>query len=638
MDRLRPMCEAIAHRGPDDTGEWMDAACGVALGFRRLAIIDRSPAGHQPMVSAFGRYVVMLNGEIYNFETLRVQLEEAGEAPPFRGHSDTEVLLAAFDAWGVEAAMKRLNGMFAIALWDRECRRLHLIRDRMGVKPLYYGWAGRTFLFGSELNALRRHPAFSCAIDRVALELYFRFLYVPAPFSIYETARKLMPGTILTFDPATGRAETTVYWAVAATASHGVQHPFRGSENEASQELEALLRDAVRMRMVADVPVGAFLSGGVDSSLVTALMQAQRSTQVRTFSVGFSESKYDEAPHAARVARHLGTDHTELYVTADDIASVIPNLPSMYGEPFADSSQIPTHLVAMLARRYVAVGLSGDGGDEVFGGYSRYAIGEKLFRRLAALPVALRPAIARALASLPASLWERVLAVAHPLLPVALRRPHSGERLHKLARMIAARTPDALYFELISHWTDLVQQEMAAEAPLASAPDWEALSEPVDQMMFLDQTSYLPDDILTKVDRASMAASLEVRAPLLDYRVVEFAWTLPLSMKARNGEGKRVVRRILDRYLPKPLSERPKMGFSIPLESLLRGRLRDWAESLLDPAAISAQGLLDAALVGRRWRQYAGGDDHWKTHIWGVLMFQAWMETERCTQATCRLS
>jgi asparagine synthase (glutamine-hydrolysing) len=632
MDSLRPMCEAIAHRGPDDTGEWIDAACGVALGFRRLAIIDISPTGHQPMVSASGRYVVTLNGEIYNFETLRVQLEEAKEAPPFRGHSDTEVLLAAFDAWGVEAAVKRLNGMFAIALWDRKSRRLHLIRDRMGVKPLYYGWAGRTFLYGSELTALRRHPGFSCAIDRVAVQLYFRFLYVPAPFSIYENARKLMPGTTLTFDPATGRAETTVYWAVSAAAIHGVRHRFRGSEMEASQELEALLGDAVRMRMVADVPVGAFLSGGVDSSLVTALMQAQRSTPVRTFSLGFTEGEYDEAPYAASVARYLGTDHTELYVTPDDIASVIPKLPSMYGEPFADSSQIPTHLVAMLARRQVTVGLSGDGGDEVFGGYSRYAIGEKLFRRLATLPVAMRPAIGRALASLPASIWNRILAVGRPLLPAAFRRPYWGERLHKLARMIAARTPDAMYFELISYWTDLTRHAMALESPLAYHPDWQALSEPVDQMMFLDQTSYLPDDILTKVDRASMAASLEVRAPLLDYRIVEFSWTLPLSMKGRNGQGKRVVRRVLDRYVPKSLSERPKMGFSIPLESLLRGRLRDWAESLLDPAAIGAQGLLDAELVGRRWSQYVGGDDHWKNHIWGVLMFQAWMETERCAQ------
>jgi len=635
LDSLRPMCEAIAHRGPDDSGEWIDAACGVALGFRRLAIIDISPAGHQPMVSASGRYVVMLNGEIYNFETLRAELQAAGEAPPFRGHSDTEVLLAAFEAWGVETAVKRLNGMFAIALWDRESRRLHLIRDRMGVKPLYYGWAGRAFLFGSELNALRRHPAFSCAIDRVALQLYFRFLYVPAPFSIYEAARKLMPGTILTFDPATGRAETTVYWSVAATAIDGVQQPFRGSENEASQDLEALLRDAVRMRMVADVPVGAFLSGGIDSSLVTALMQAQRSTPVRTFSIGFSEGKYDEAPHAARVARYLGTDHTELYVTPDDVADVIPKLPSMYGEPFADSSQIPTHLVAMLARRQVAVGLSGDGGDEVFGGYSRYAVGEKLFRRLAALPVSMRPFIGRALASLPAGLWDRFLAVCRPLLPTELRRPHSRERLHKLARMIAARTPDAMYFELISHWTDLVQHGIAEQAPSACDHDWQALSEPMDQMMFLDQTSYLPDDILTKVDRASMAASLEARAPMLDYRVVEFAWTLPLPMKGQNGEGKRVLRRVLGRYLPTSLSERPKMGFSIPLESLLRGRLRDWAESLLDATTIGGQGLLDAELVSHRWNHYAGGDDHWKHHVWGVLMFQAWMETERRAQASC---
>jgi asparagine synthase (glutamine-hydrolysing) len=624
---LRPMCEAIAHRGPDDSGEWVDAECGVALGFRRLAIIDVSPAGHQPMVSVSGRYVVTFNGEIYNFEELRRELQEAGLAPAFRGHSDTEVMLAAFEAWGVEAAVGRFNGMFAIALWDRKLRRLLLMRDRMGVKPLYYGLAGKTFLYGSELKALQRHPDFEGRIDRSALALYFRFLYVPAPFSIYEGMRKLMPGTILTFDPASGQIETTVYWSASEAATRGIGNRFRGSEEEASREVEAILRDAVRMRMIADVPLGAFLSGGIDSSLITALMQAESSTPVRTFTIGFTETDYDEARYAAAVARHIGTDHTELYMTPDDVVNVIPKLPAMYDEPFADSSQIPTHLVAMLARRHVTVSLSGDGGDELFGGYTRYFIGQRLFRRLALLPMWVRPAIGRALASLPPHAWDRFLGLFRPLLPAALRQ-NPGQRIHKVARSIAGGDPDAMYFELVSHWSNVVLQASGAEAQVMSRVGRPALTDRVERMMYFDQISYLPDDILTKVDRASMAVSLESREPLLDYRLVEFAWTLPLSMKVQNGQGKRVLRRVLDRYVPKTLIDRPKMGFGIPLESLLRGRLRDWAESLLDPAAMRAQGFLDTAQIQSRWKDHLDGKDQWKHHLWGVLMFQAWLQNE----------
>lgn len=625
-DILRPMCEAIAHRGPDDSGEWVDAETGVALGFRRLAIIDVSPAGHQPMVLASGRFVVTFNGEIYNFEALRKELREAGLAPAFRGHSDTEVMLAAFEAWGVEASLRRFNGMFAIALWDRKLRRLFLMRDRMGVKPLYYGFAGRTFLYGSELKALRRHPDFDATIDRGALGLYFRFLYVPAPYSIYEGIRKLMPGTILTFDPATRNVETTTYWLASDAAARGMDNRFQGPEEEASREVEALIRDAVRIRMIADVPLGAFLSGGIDSSLITALMQAESSTPVRTFTIGFSEADYNEAPFASAIARHLGTDHTELYMTPDDVVSVIPKLPAMYDEPFADSSQIPTHLVAMLARRHVTVSLSGDGGDELFGGYTRYFIGQKLFRRLAALPVWIRPAIGRALASLSPQAWDRLLGLGRPLLPSSLRQANPGSRIHKVARVIAANDLDAMYFELVSHWSNLVLQQGNAEAPVTSARP--QITDPVERMMYFDQISYLPDDILTKVDRASMAVSLESREPLLDYRLVEFAWTLPLSMKVQNGVGKRVLRRVLDRYVPNNLIERPKMGFGIPLESLLRGHLRDWAESLLDPATMRAQGFLNTAMVQARWKDHLDGKDQWKFYLWGVLMFQAWMQNE----------
>jgi asparagine synthase (glutamine-hydrolysing) len=623
---LRRMCGAIAHRGPDDSGEWIDSGSGVAIGFRRLAIIDVSPAGHQPMVSTSGRYIATLNGEIYNFEELRRELREAGLAPSFRGHSDTEVMLAAFEAWGVEAAVKRFNGMFAIALWDRERRCLQLIRDRMGVKPLYYGFGGRTFLYGSELKALRQHPDFKRTVDRGSLALYLRFTYVPAPYSIYEGIRKLMPGTILTFDPATRQTATTVYWSASEAALRGVAHRFAGSEEDAAHELETLLLDAVRMRMVADVPLGVFLSGGIDSSIVTAMMQAQSPIPVRTFTVGFEEAEYDEAPFAAAVARHLGTNHTELYMSTDDVVDVIPKLPSIYDEPFADSSQIPTHLVAMLARRHVTVSLSGDGGDELFGGYTRYFLGQKAFLRMAKLPRALRPVVGRALTMFPPHVWDRLLALGKPILPAALRQPRPGERIHKVARVLAGNDLDSMYFELVSHWSNLVLNGAPHPAPVMAREEWPALADPVDRMMYFDQISYLPDDILTKVDRASMAVSLEAREPLLDYRLVEFAWALPLSMKVRAGKGKQVLRRVLDRYVPEHLIERPKMGFGIPLETLLRGRLRDWAESLLDPATLRAQGFLDVAPIRAKWNEHLAGKGEWKHFIWAVLMFQAWLE------------
>jgi asparagine synthase (glutamine-hydrolysing) len=605
---VRRMCDALVHRGPDDSGEWIDANAGIAIGFRRLAIIDLSAAGHQPMLSASGRYVATLNGEIYNFEALRAELPSI----EYRGHSDTEVMLAAFDAWGVEEAVKRFNGMFAIAVWDRETRRLHLVRDRMGVKPLYYGFAGSAFVYGSELKAIRRHPAFVARIDRGAVRLYLRFLYVPAPYSIYEGIRKPMPGTIVTFDPATRRVETTVYWSARDTAMAGAAARIDVSEAEASRELETLLRDAVRLRMIADVPLGVFLSGGIDSSLVTALMQAESRTPVRTFTIGFRDGAYDEAPFAKAVARHLGTDHTELYMSEHDVLDVIPRLPSIYDEPFADSSQMPTHLVAMLARRHVTVSLSGDGGDELFGGYARYFIGQRLFRGLRLLPRGLRPAAGRALSA---------------LTPGAIARRRAGQRIQKVARVMRANDPDAMYFELVSHWEDgVVLDAPPAEAPVTRRSEWPSLADPIERMMYFDQISYLPDDILTKVDRASMAVSLESREPLLDYRLVEFAWRLPLSMKVRRGRGKQILRRVLYRYVPERLIDRPKMGFGIPLGAWLRGPLRDWAGALLDPAAIEKHGLLDPAPVRAKWAEHLAGRSDWNFYLWGVLMLQAWLE------------
>jgi asparagine synthase (glutamine-hydrolysing) len=626
---VRRMCGAIAHRGPDDASEWIDAPNGVAIGFRRLAILDLSPAGRQPMRSASGRYVATLNGEVYNFEELRKTLQRAGHAPAFRGHSDTEVLLAAFDAWGVAGAVPHFNGMFAIAVWDRDLRRLHLVRDRLGVKPLYYGFAGRTFLYGSELKALRQHPDFSATVDRGSLDLYLRFTYVPAPRSIYEGIAKLRPGTILSLDPASGAVETTVYWSAREAATAGVTRRFEGSEDEAANAVEALARDAVRLRMVADVPLGVFLSGGMDSSLVTALMQAQSAAPVRTFSIGFTETEYDESPYARAVAAHLGTRHTELHVTPQDAIDVIPRLASMYDEPFADSSQIPTHLVAALARRSVTVSLSGDGGDELFGGYRRYLIGARLFGSASFLPSRVRAAIGRLLATLPPHAWDRALGAAGSWVSATLRPPHAGERIHKVARALAAADADAMYFELVSHWSDVVVDGAAADARVDWRDALPALHDPVERMMFFDQISYLPDDILAKVDRASMAVSLEVREPLLDYRLVELAWTLPVTMKVRAGVGKPVLRRILRRHLPDALIDRPKMGFGLPLDRWLRGRLRDWAESLLDAATLRNQGWLDERPIRAKWRAHLDGTGQWQYHLWAVLMFEAWLQEQR---------
>lgn len=626
---VRRMCAAIAHRGPDAQGEWIDADCGVALGFRRLAIIDLSSAGHQPMASATGRYVGTLNGEIYNFEELRCTLEGAGAAPRFRGHSDTEVMLAAFDAWGVPAAVERFNGMFAVAVWDRVERRLHLIRDRMGVKPLYFGTAGGSFVYGSELKALRQHPDFNPSINRGAVHLFLRFLSVPDPHCIYDGVAKLKPGTILSFDPRTGRTETTAYWSVVDAVRRGVGQRYQGSEEDAAIELERLARDAVRLRMVADVPVGVFLSGGVDSSFVAALMQAQSGSAVRSFAIGFSDANYDEARFAQAVAAHLGTEHTEMIMTPADAMAVIPRLPSMYDEPFADSSQIPTHLVSAIARQHVTVSLSGDGGDELFGGYVRYFMGQRLLRWLGEVPRWMQPALGRSLALMPPHVWDRLFALGWRSLPSSLQRPRSGERVHKIARVLASGDPDALYFELVSHWPELVDQTISPEAPATARASWPPLTDSVERMMFLDQISYLPNDILTKVDRASMAVSLEARQPLLDYRLVEFVWTLPLTLKVRNGKGKHLLRRVLRKYVPAALVERPKMGFGMPLDHWLRGHLRDWAESLLDERTIRDGGFIDPAPVRAKWKDHLSGRGEWTHQIWAILMLQAWLQAQR---------
>lgn len=609
------MAGCIEHRGPDDSGEWLDGAAGFALGFRRLSIVDLSPAGHQPMISASGRYVIAFNGEVYNFEAIRRELVREGVAPAFRGHSDTEVMLAAIEAWGAEGAVRRFIGMFAIALWDRQQRRLFLIRDRIGVKPLYYGRGGSTFFFASELKALHAHPDFDARMDRDALAVYFRYGYVAAPLTIYKGIRKVMPGTIVSVTPDGETTETT-YWSATVAANHGRQRRFTGTEEEAAAELDVLLRDAVALRMIADVPLGVFLSGGIDSSLVTALMQAQSSAPVKTFSIGFVEESFNEAVHAARVAQHLGTQHTELYVTAEEAMAVIPKLPRMFDEPFADSSQIPTHLVSALARRQVTVSLSGDGGDELFGGYHRYFLGQQAWNYISRVPRPLRGVAGRAIATIPQSAWDRLFR----------RQSRPGERIHKLARVMAAQDQDAMYFDLVTQWRNVVHGGTEPELPLTERSRWPHLDDPIERMMYFDQVSYLPDDILVKVDRASMAVSLEAREPLLDHRLIEFAWRLPLAMKVRDGKGKWLLRKVLHRYVPQDLIERPKMGFGIPVGEWVRGPLRDWAESLLAERRLREEGFLDVAAVRAMWGEHLAGHADWQHQIWVALMFQAWNE------------
>ncbi|MCA9877721.1 MAG: asparagine synthase (glutamine-hydrolyzing), partial [Thermomicrobiales bacterium] len=564
---VKAMTQMLEHRGPDDFGIWIDESQGVALGFRRLAIVDLSSNGHQPMSSASGRYEMVFNGEIYNFAELRRELEALGFR--FRGGSDTEVILAAIEAWTLDVAVTRFVGMFAIALWDREHRRLHLVRDRLGIKPLYYGWFGQTLMFGSELKALAVHPDFEPEINRDSLALYLRHGYVPDPYSIYQNVKKLPPGTILSVNgPGASDASPRPYWSARAVALAGLENPHRGSRTDAAEELDALLRSAVALRMVADVPLGAFLSGGVDSSTLVALMQAQSNRPVKTFTIGFNEDGYDEAAHAAAVARHLGTEHTSLIVTPAEARDVIPMLPWMYDEPFADSSQIPTYLVSRLAREQVTVSLSGDGGDELFGGYNRYFWGEAIWSRIGRVPRSARGLGGRALTSVSAESWNRQLSRLNPVLPRRLRQQTPGDKLHKLAEVLSVESGEALYHGLVSQWRNPSVVVAGGREPatvLTDKAQWAELPEFSRRMMYLDLVSYLPGDILTKVDRASMAVGLEARVPLLDHRVVEFAARIPVEMNISGGQGKGLLRDVLYQYVPQALMDRPKMGFGVPI-------------------------------------------------------------------------
>ncbi|RZI40223.1 asparagine synthase (glutamine-hydrolyzing) [Herbaspirillum sp. HC18] len=634
--RVKRMADTIVNRGPDDEGFWCDSAQRVALGHRRLSVVDLSENGHQPMPSSSGRYVIAFNGEIYNHFDLRKALEGGGKAPAWRGHSDTETLLAGLDAWGIEGTLKRAIGMFAFAVWDRESRTLTLARDRLGEKPVYYGWQGRgdkaAFLFGSELKALRAHPAFENRINRGAVRLEMRHNYIPSPYSIYEGISKLAPGCMLSVSLDWQQPKIRTYWCGFQNAQSGAANAFAGTAKQAVDVLEVLLKDSVRQQMVADVPLGAFLSGGVDSSTVVALMQAQSARPVKTFSIGFHEEGYDEAQHAKAVAAHLGTEHTELYVTAEQAMAVIPQLPALYDEPFADPSQIPTFLVSQLARRHVTVALSGDAGDELFCGYTRYQQTTALWRKIAAKPMLLRRLAAKGLASLSPEAWNLLMGSVRGVLPRSLRNANVGHKFHKGASVLGSESIAALYLGLVSHWhdpaslviggADLPTVLSGGDAELAGLDDFQ-------QLMTLDMRSYLPDDILVKVDRAAMGVSLETRVPFLDHRVVEFALSLPQSVKIRDGQSKWALRQVLYRYVPRELVDRPKMGFSVPIGHWLRGPLRDWAENLLDESRLRREGFLNPAVVRAKWNEHLAGSYNWEWQLWIVLMFQAWLEHQK---------
>ncbi|RIA55377.1 asparagine synthase (glutamine-hydrolyzing) [Dichotomicrobium thermohalophilum] len=630
------MANRLAHRGPDDEGVWQEAERPLCLAHRRLSIIDLSAEGHQPQASHSGRYVISYNGEIYNFPSLMAELE-AG-AVRFRGHSDTEVMLAAFERWGLDRALEKLNGMFAFALWDRQAKVLHLVRDRMGKKPLYVGWAGRDLVFASELKALRAHPSFQGTISRRALALYSRYGDMPAPFSIYENTWQLLPGCRVTLDLSGGRiapgadisALMEPYWDMMEVVQEARAQQEPVSDDAAIGRLDGLLRQCTAERMISDVPLGAFLSGGIDSSAVVTAMQSQSERPVKTFSIGFRETGFDEAVHAREIAAHLGTEHHEHYMSPKEALDIIPRLPTIYDEPFADVSQIPTFMVSQFARQQVTVALSGDGGDEIFGGYQRHYVVPALWQRIGWLPRRVRAAMSRAIQRVSIERWNR-------LVP---QHPQFGERLYKLAELLPLADAAEIYDHLVAKWPDA--QTPVLDAVFSRIPLTDPGRQPqglnfAEQMMFRDGLSYLPNDILTKVDRASMAVSLEVRAPLLDPRLYAYAWSLPYAMRLRGGKGKWLLRKWLERHVPRELIERPKQGFSVPVGEWLRGPLRPWAEDLLNPDMIRRQGLLDAQAIRTCWQDHLAGRGRHAYKLWTVLMFQAWYE-EYGTVAQCEPS
>ena len=619
------MSAAIISRGPDDSGVWTDKAVGVALSHARLSILDLSSAGHQPMESASGRYAIVFNGEIYNHNEIRYSLRD--QVSYWRGHSDTETLLNAIEVWGLETTLKRCEGMFALAVWDRTKSILMLARDRLGEKPLYYGWQGeganKVFLFGSELKALRKHPSFEFDINRDAINLLLRHNCIPAPYSIYNKISKLMPGTILSLSINDTEPKISEYWSLKEVAMKGLDNLHSGGDAKVINGLEDVLKRSVEQQMVADVPLGAFLSGGIDSSLIVALMQQQSTQPVKTFTIGFSDESYNEAKHAKEVAKYLNTDHAELYVSHQDAINVIPKLPKIYDEPFSDSSQIPTFLVSQLARDHVTVSLSGDAGDELFGGYNRYLLTDQLWGKLSILPVSMRRGLAGMMTTLSPEAFNKFLG----FLPYN----RVGEKIHKAASVMESSSIDELYLRLVSHWNNPESIVLNSSEPITQLTNANlniSRFSKIQKMMLMDTLTYLPDDILTKVDRAAMAVSLETRIPFLNHNVVEYAWRIPMNFKIRNGEGKWALRQILYNYVPKEMIERPKMGFGVPIDSWLRGPLREWAEELLDESRLRQEGFFNPEQIRQKWREHLSGTRNWQHQLWDVLMFQAWLEEQ----------
>lgn len=620
---LNNMGLAMFNRGPDSSGSWYDKHNNIGFVHRRLAIVDLTEAGHQPMTSKSGRFTVAYNGELYNHEEIRAELESLSPRHWF-GHSDTETLLTAIEQWGLKTTLIKATGMFGLALWDNQAKTLQLARDRFGEKPVYYGWQRGCFLFGSQLNALRAHPTFEPEINRDAIGLLLRHNYIPAPYSIYQQIFKLLPGTILTLD-ANKQLSTESYWSVRDVIAQSAADLYNEPVEQQLRALELTLRKAVASQMSADVPLGAFLSGGVDSSLIVALMQVQSTTPVKTFSIGFDDPRFNEAEFAREVANHLGTEHTELYVTAEDALAVIPKLADIYDEPFSDSSQIPTYLVSQIARKHVTVSLSGDAGDELFCGYNRYLLTERLWHKLTWVPVSLRRILAALITSVPVNAWNIVT----KLLPARWRHRNLGDKLHKAASVLACRNVEELYLGLVSHWQNPEQVVLGSKEPLTVLTDQRRkanFTDPILQMMAQDTLSYLPDDILVKVDRAAMAVSLETRVPFLDHHVLQHAWRLPKYMKLNQGTSKWCLRQILYRYVPKDLIERPKMGFAVPLDSWLRGPLLEWAENLLNHERLVSEGFFDANIISSMWQEHKSGKRNWQYQLWDILMFQAWFE------------
>jgi asparagine synthase (glutamine-hydrolysing) len=631
-ETIRAMRDSMTYGGPDDAGLFIDPEEGLALGHRRLAILDLSPLGHQPMFSASGRTVIVYNGEVYNYRSLGSTLSSGDKG--FKGTSDTEVILEGIEQWGTEKTVTQCIGMFAWAVWDQREKTLGLVRDRLGIKPLYYGWAGKVLVFASELKAFRAVPGFSPSIDRDVLGLFFRHNYIPAPYTIYKNIWKLKPGEILPINRVamkTRDLEAKPYWSAAQIVREGLENPYRGSLEEAQEELESILTEAVQIRLISDVPLGAFLSGGIDSSAVVSLMRKGSNASVRTFSIGFEQTGYNEAPFAEAVARHLGTDHTELYVTEKEAQNLIPSLAFIYDEPFADSSQIPTTLLSKLTRQYVTVSLSGDGGDELFAGYDRYLWGREIWQKMGWMPPWSRKGLRAALLSFSPSTWDNLFQTISPWLPKSWQTYRPGDRVHKLADSFLFNNRIDLYQWLVSHWREPLNLVMGMKREPVTAFNYQgkpsSLKSFIQEMQFIDLISYLPDDILTKVDRASMHVALEARVPLLDHRVVEFSWRLPMNFKIHNGKGKWILRRVLNKYVPEKLIDRPKMGFGIPIDSWLRGPLKEWAADLLAPERLKREGYINPQMVSLKWQEHLSGKRNWQYLLWDVLMWESWLDT-----------